>query len=106
MPKFTQLENLRSARMTNSIATTAKREIRIVGESGLTMLKCSRLVEQFSAFTGKITISNGVISVDGRSIIDMLRLAAVSGTVLSIEIVGPEADLLMQRIAPLLASDC
>ena len=64
MPEVTRLKSSKSARSTKSAMTTVKRDIRIVGENGLTMLKCSRLVELVSAFTGQITIFNGVISVD------------------------------------------
>jgi len=78
--------------------TSIKRDFPVVGKNGLTMLKCSRLMEQFGDFSGRITISNGAISVDGRSMIDLLQLAAVTGTVLTIELVGWESDRAMQRI--------
>jgi phosphotransferase system HPr (HPr) family protein len=81
-----------------------RQNVRIVNERGLTMLSCSRLVEQFSHFNGKVTLSNGAISVDGRSILEMLQLAAVAGTVLTVELIGPDAEPLMQRISLLLAS--
>ena len=68
------------------------------------MLLCTRLIEQIADFTGRITISNGAISVDGRSMIDLLQLAAVSGTVLTIEISGRDAGQLMQRIERLMTS--
>jgi len=68
------------------------------------MLLCTRLIEQIADFTGRITISNGAISVDGRSMIDLLQLAAVSGTVLTIEVSGRNAGQLMQRIERLMTT--
>ena len=66
------------------------------------MLKCSRLIEQFGDFDGRISVSNGAISVDGRSMIDMLQLAAVSGTVLTVELTGSNPAPLMQKIESVL----
>jgi phosphotransferase system HPr (HPr) family protein len=85
------------------IAATITRNVQVLEERGLTMLTCSRFVEHFRQFTGKVTVSNGEISVDGRSILEMLQLAAVAGTVLCVELVGPDADQLMQRVVPVLA---
>ena len=66
------------------------------------MLRCTKLTEEFRVFTGRITLSNGAISVDGRSMIELLQLAAVVGTVLTVELSGPDSEVLMKRIAPLL----
>ena len=79
-----------------------KREFQVFGSSGLTMLRCSQLIDQFGDFSGSVTISNGAISVDGRSMIDLLQLAAVTGTVLTVELTGREPEKVMQRIESLL----
>ncbi len=97
-------EIYRSGKVSRYIESTVKRDIQIVGKSGLTMLMCTRLIEQLADFTGRITISNGAISVDGRSMIDMLQLAAVTGTVLTIEISGRDAGQMMQRIERLMVA--
>ena len=68
------------------------------------MLMCTRLIEQIAGFKGRILISNGAISVNGRSMIDMLQLAAVSGTVLTFEITGQDAEQTMQRIESLMGN--
>lgn len=86
------------------MGSTVRRDFQVIGKSGLTMLLCTRLIEQIADFTGRITISNGAISVDGRSMIDLLQLAAVSGTVLTIEISGRDAGQLMQRIERLMTT--
>ena len=86
------------------MGSTVRRDFQVIGKSGLTMLLCTRLIEQIADFTGRITISNGAISVDGRSMIDMLQLAAVTGTVLTIEISGRDAGQMMQRIERLMVA--
>lgn len=97
-------EASRSSNVRRFVGATLKRDFQVVGKCGLTMLMCTRLIEQVADFTGRITISNGAISVDGRSMIDMLQLAAVTGTVLTIEISGPDAGQMMQRIERLITT--
>ncbi|MEI8019771.1 MAG: HPr family phosphocarrier protein [Schlesneria sp.] len=97
-------EASRSGNSNRFIGPTVKRDFQVIGKSGLTMLLCTRLIEQIADFTGRITISNGAISVDGRSMIDLLQLAAVSGTVLTIEVSGRNAGQLMQRIERLMTT--
>jgi phosphotransferase system HPr (HPr) family protein len=94
----------RTGKLSRFIGSTIKRDFQVVSKSGLTMLMCTRLIEQIAGFEGRIIISNGAISVDGRSMIDMLQLAAVSGTVLTFEITGQDADRTMQRIESLMAN--
>ncbi len=93
-----------SGNSSKHFGSTVKRDFQVVGKSGLTMLKCTQLIEQIADFEGRIVISNGAISVDGRSMIDMLQLAAVSGTVLTFEISGRDADQAMHRIESLMAN--
>ena len=83
-------------------SASVKRDFQIAGQSGLTALKCTQLVEQFGDFNGRVTISNGAISVDGRSLTDMLQLAAVAGSVVTIALAGRNAEQVMQQIIPLL----
>ena len=93
-----------SSGLNASLISTIKHEFQITCESGLTMLRCSQLIEELNDFTGTVKISNGAISVNGRSMIDLLQLAAVAGTVISIELTGRGADLVMARISPLLTN--
>jgi phosphotransferase system HPr (HPr) family protein len=81
-----------------------RQEVRIVNERGMTMSACQRLIAHFKSYSGRVTISNGNVVVDGRSMVGMMRLAARAGTVLTIELVGPGAEQMMQSIAPLVAN--
>ena len=47
-------EIYRSGKVSRYIESTVKRDIQIVGKSGLTMLMCTRLIEQLADFTGRI----------------------------------------------------
>jgi phosphotransferase system HPr-like phosphotransfer protein len=87
------------------VEMTLRQEIRVAGACGLTMLRCTHLIAQFHHFRGSIKISNAAISVDGRSMIDLLQLAAVDGTLLTIELTGQNAEPIMSRVASLLAHE-
>ena len=102
MPTQSKFRSYETPGTSSTLATTAKRSFQITNECGLTMLRCTKLTEEFRVFTGRITLSNGAISVDGRSMIELLQLAAVVGTVLTVELSGPDSEVLMKRIAPLL----
>ena len=102
MIKVNAFEDSNSSHPTRPAGPSARRNFQILSENGLTMLKCSRLIEQFGDFDGRISVSNGAISVDGRSMIDMLQLAAVSGTVLTVELTGSNPAPLMQKIESVL----
>jgi phosphotransferase system HPr-like phosphotransfer protein len=102
MIKVTTFEDSNSSLNAKPMGTSTSRDFRVLGESGLTMLRCSQLIEQFGDFDGRVIISNGAISVDGRSMIDMLQLAAVTGTVLTVELTGRDPAPVMNRIELLL----
>ena len=104
MIKVSPSESSKSGNSNKFFGSTVKRDFQVVGNSGLTMLRCSQLIEQIAGFKGRIIISNGAISVDGRSMIDLLQLAAVSGTVLTFEITGQDADQTMQKIESFMAT--
>lgn len=97
-------DNSQSATADAALTSVIKRKVTVIDERGMTMLVWSRLIQHLKNFAGKVTISNGAISVDGRSIIELLQLAAVAGTVLTVELVGPDAESIMQQITPLLAN--
>lgn len=82
-------------------STKLKRVFRVNGENGLTMLKYSQLIQHVGDYVGQIRISNGAIWVDGRSMIELLQLNAILGTVLTVELIGRNAHQVMRRIEAL-----
>ena len=103
MIKISPSATSKSGNSNKFFGSTVKRAFQVVGNTGLTMLRCTQLMEQIAGFNGQIIISNGAISVDGHSMIDLLQLAAVSGTVLTFEITGQDADRTMQKIESFMA---
>jgi len=51
-----------------------------------------QFVETANQYTSKIEVSNGVLTVDAKSIMSVMRLAATQGTVLEVTADGGDAD--------------
>ena len=68
-----------------------KKDVRIVNKYGLHARPAMKFVEQANQYTSKIEVSNGVLTVDAKSIMSVMRLAAVQGTVLKITVDGSDA---------------
>ena len=62
-----------------------------------------QLVELANRYSSKIEVSNGTLTVDAKSIMSVMRLAAVKGTVLKITADGEDAgeavDVLVKLVA-------
>ena len=62
-----------------------------------------QLVELANRHSSKIEVSNGTLTVDAKSIMSVMRLAAVKGTVLKITADGADAgqavDVLVKLVA-------
>jgi phosphocarrier protein HPr len=71
---------------------TVEREVKIVNRYGLHARPAMQFVELANRYTSKIEVSNGVLTVDAKSIMSVMRLAAVMGTVLRITAKGGDAE--------------
>ena len=69
-----------------------KREVKIVNKYGLHARPAMQLVELANKYNSKIDVSNGTLTVDAKSIMSVMRLAATQGTVLKLTADGPDAD--------------
>jgi phosphocarrier protein HPr len=78
-----------------------KREVRIVNKYGLHARPAMKFVETANQYGSKIEVSNGVLTVDAKSIMSVMRLAAVQGTVLKIVADGGDAKVAVAALAKL-----
>ena len=60
-----------------------------------------QFVELANQYTSKIEVSNGVLAVDAKSIMSVMRLAATKGTVLKIVVDGGDAEPAADALAEL-----
>ncbi len=68
-----------------------KIKIIIKNNSGLHARPCSAFVKAANSFESKIKVKKGENSVDGKSIIGLMTLAAAFGDKITIEASGPDA---------------
>lgn len=68
-----------------------KVKIIIKNNSGLHARPCSAFVKAANSFESKIKVKKGENSVDGKSIIGLMTLAAAFGDKITIEASGPDA---------------
>lgn len=78
-----------------------KRTVTIIHRQGLHARPAALFVEVANRFVSKITVRKGRKSVDGKSIMGLLMLAANQGSRLSIVTDGPDAHEALERLCRL-----
>jgi len=71
---------------------TTEQEIIIVNKYGLHARPAMQLVELANGFSSKIELSTNSITVDGKSIMSVMRLGAAKGTTLRIVADGDDSN--------------
>ena len=82
-----------------------KKKIKIMNPQGLHARPASYLVKLVSKFESDVTVRKGGESVNGKSIMSLMTLAANSGAVLEVEVSGPDAEEAMRAIEGFLTRD-
>lgn len=78
--------------------TTVETEVKIINRLGLHARPAMVFVDTANQFAADVTVHKGSQQVDGKSIMQMMMLAATQGTTLKIKATGDDAD---QAIAAL-----
>jgi phosphocarrier protein HPr len=87
-----------------SLMPTVLRQVVVCNERGLHARPAMQFVEAANAFAAAVTVEkNGEepMVVDGKSIMEMITLAAVQGTPLVIRADGDDADAAVEKLASL-----
>jgi phosphocarrier protein HPr len=74
------------------LAEVSQIEVEIKNANGMHMRPAMQFVDVASRFASKISVSNGKINVDGKSIMHMAMLAAQAGTKLKIKAEGSDCQ--------------
>lgn len=85
-------------------AMRLRRAVTIANPQGLHMRPAAAFAEMASRFDATVTVARGDQPVDGKNWLDLLLLAAESGSTLTIEVVGRDALEAMEALARLLAA--
>ena len=80
------------------------REVEIVNALGLHARAAARFVQSAGRFQARVWITRSGRTVDGKSIMGILLLAAARGAVVTIEAEGSDATSAIDELAALVAS--
>lgn len=78
-----------------------EKEVEIINKYGLHARPAMELVELANRYGSKIEVSSGILTVDAKSIMSVMRLAATKGTVLKLMANGADADEAIDAIVKL-----
>ena len=79
------------------------RSVEIVNERGLHARASAKFVKTASLFDAEVEVSREGHTVDARSIMGLMMLAAGIGSVIEISAVGPQAEEAMEALVRLVA---
>ncbi len=85
----------------NTKLATIEVEVGVVNKYGLHARPAMQFVELANKYNCKIEVSNGVLTVDAKSIMSVMRLAATKGTTLKIVADGSDAEQAVQSLVGL-----
>ena len=84
--------------------TPLQRKVVITNPNGLHMRPSAAFVQLAERFQSNVTVSHDGKTANGKSIFDLLFLAAEEGTELTLEADGPDASAALEALAALLAT--
>ncbi|MBX3443687.1 MAG: HPr family phosphocarrier protein [Planctomyces sp.] len=87
--------------MNNSLVF--RREIEVLLKDGLHMSPLSQINRLACAFSGPVSIARDEFIADAKSMLDLLQLNAVKGTMLVVEASGEQAQELVEGVARLMS---
>ncbi len=82
----------------------ARRRVVIVNAYGLHMRPAGKFITLANSFRSEIQVDAGGAKVNGKSILDMVSLAAECGTTLDLEARGSDAEAALDALADLVAA--
>ncbi len=83
---------------------TAKTSVDIVNKRGLHARASAKFVKLASTFDAEVKVSKDGSTVDARSIMGLMMLAAGIGSTIDIEAAGPEADAAVEALVELVSN--
>ena len=79
-------------------------EVTIVSQHGLHARPAMQLVDTANKFSSQITVSNGEVEMDAKSIMAVMQLAATNGAMLRFTPKGDDAEDALSALAKLVAA--
>jgi phosphocarrier protein HPr len=82
----------------------ARRSLEIVNRLGLHARAATLFVQTVTLFKAEVRVSKDDQTVDGKSIIGLMMLAAAEGSVIDIEATGPDAEAALDAVEALVGA--
>jgi phosphocarrier protein HPr len=83
---------------------TAQRSVEIINKRGLHARASAKFVKMAATFDAEVTVSKDGQTVDARSIMGLMMLAAGTGCCIDIEAEGPDAERALEALASLVSN--
>jgi len=83
---------------------SASRTVTVVNPRGFHARPAGEFVRMAREFESTVSLAKSNERIDGKSILDILTLAAVEGTELEVSAIGSDADEAVSRLAEFIAS--
>jgi phosphocarrier protein len=81
----------------------ARRSVEIINERGMHARASAKFVKLAAGFDAEITVSRDGQTVDARSIMGLMMLAAGPGSMIELRAEGPDAEAALEALAGLVA---
>jgi len=82
----------------------SRRQVEILNALGLHLRPANQFVQLAEKFQSDIKVHHGDRVCNGKSIMDMMLLAAEQGSLLELEATGPDANAALEALAGLVAA--
>jgi phosphocarrier protein HPr len=86
----------------SQIPGVVRRQFEIKNKLGLHARAASQLIEVTRRFSSAVTVAKDGQTVDGKSIIELMMLAAGQGSIIEVSADGPDAEEALAAIAALI----
>ena len=82
-------------------AVIHRRTVTVLNEQGLHFRPCQMITLAAQQHPGSVILSRGTTRADAKSLLELLTLAAERGTDLELEVTGPDADGVVEKVTEL-----
>ena len=87
-----------------SDAVIHRRTVTVVNDQGLHFRPCQLIALAAQQHQGSVVLSRGTTRADAKSLLELLTLAAERGTDLELEVTGPEANVVAEKVSELFSN--
>src|SRR5580704_12329328 len=82
-------------------AVIHRRTVTVINEQGLHFRPCQLIALAAQQHQGSVVLTRGSTRADAKSLLELLTLAAERGTDLELEVSGPDADVVVDKVSEL-----